>query len=126
MMVAATDGKISIANFEAYFFSMPTTPRPRFDAGTLRHIEGSTATDRWQFAKWRGLRFQLDFQEHDLGGGLVEYVVFHTCFPKVGFANPQLGLGTFPIGRHDGHFARGDGNDDVIHLMSVMTGGAAR
>jgi hypothetical protein len=27
MMVAATDGNMSIANFERYFFSMPATPR---------------------------------------------------------------------------------------------------
>src|SRR5260370_40937843 len=48
MMVAATDGNISIANFEMYFFSMPATPRGGFDAGTLRRIKGSTATDQWQ------------------------------------------------------------------------------
>src|ERR1700682_5699965 len=126
MMVAATDGNMSIANFETYFFIMPTTPRAQFDAGTLRHIEGSTATDRWQLGKWCSLRFQLDFQEHDLGGALVEHVVFHAALPKVGFAKPELGLGTLAIGRHDGHFARGHGNDDVIHLMNVMTGRAAR
>jgi hypothetical protein len=27
------------------------TPRPAFDEETLRHIEGSTATDRWQFRR---------------------------------------------------------------------------
>src|SRR5258708_38844709 len=48
MMVAASDGNISIANFEMYFFSMPATPRGGFDAGTLRRIKGSTATDQWQ------------------------------------------------------------------------------
>src|SRR5665213_3307063 len=45
---------------------------------------------------------------------------------EVGFADPELGPGTFPAGRDDGHFARGDGNDDIVHLMDVMTGGAAR
>src|ERR1700676_2695522 len=126
MMVAATDGKMSIANFETYFCSMPTTPRTRFDGGTLRHIKGSTATDRWQFGKWRGSRFQLDLQEHDFGGGLVEHIVFHPGLPEVGLAKSELRLGTLAIGRHDGHFARGHRNDDVIHLMDMMTGRAAR
>jgi len=47
-------------------------------------------------------------------------------FAEVGFAKTELRLGTFPIGCDDGHFARGHGNDDVIHLMDVMAGGAAR
>src|SRR6476620_3970079 len=47
MTVAATEGKMSTANFVRYF-SMPATPRTGFDAGTSGHIEGSTATDRWQ------------------------------------------------------------------------------
>ncbi len=47
-------------------------------------------------------------------------------FPEVGFADAELRLGAFPAGRHDGHFARGHGNDDVIHLVDVMPGGAAR
>ena len=51
MMVAATEGKMSVVNLERYF-SMPATPAA-VDAGTLRRIEGSTATDRWQFGKQR-------------------------------------------------------------------------
>src|SRR5258708_39444373 len=57
MMVAATDGNISIANFETYFFSMPATPRGGFDAGTLRRIKGSTATDQWQSGQRPGYGF---------------------------------------------------------------------
>src|SRR6202047_1259251 len=129
MMVAATDGNTPIAIFERYF-SMPTPPRaPRMDAGTLRHIKGSTATDRWQFDTNRLTKrsgFKLDLQEHDLAGGLVKHVMFHARFTEVGFAEAELGLGTLPIGCHDGHFARGHGNDDVVHLVNVMTGGAAR
>src|SRR6266849_1869630 len=126
MMVAATDGSISIANFETYFFSMPATPRGDFDAGTLRRIKGSTATDQWQFGQRRGYGFQLDFEEHDFIGGLVEHVVLDAGFAEIGFAKAELSLGAFPIGGHDGHFARGHGNNDVIHLMDVMAGGAAR
>src|SRR5580704_6643811 len=126
MMVAATDGKMSIVNFETYFFSIPATPRTGLDAGTLRRIEGSTATDRWQFGKCRKLWFQLDFQEHNLGCRFVEHVMLHPGLPEVGFANAELRLGAFPIGRHDGHLAGGHGNDDIIHLMDVMTGRTAR
>ena len=48
MMVAATEGNMSMVIFETYF-SMPGRSRDGFDAETLRRIEGSTATDRWQF-----------------------------------------------------------------------------
>src|SRR6476469_2041356 len=126
MMVAATDGNISIANFEMYFFSMPATPRGGFDAGTLRHIKGSTATDRWQLGSTARSRLQLDFEEHDFIGGLVEHVVLDAGFAEIGFANAKPSLGALPIGGHDGHFARGHGNNDVIHLMDVVAGGAAR
>src|SRR4051794_4763537 len=50
MMVASTEGKMSIVNFEMYFFSINGLPARFSDAGTLRRIEGSTATDRWQLA----------------------------------------------------------------------------
>src|SRR4051794_12687772 len=50
MMVASTEGKMSIVNFETYFFSINGLPRGPCDGGTLRRIEGSTATDRWQLA----------------------------------------------------------------------------
>ena len=59
-------------------------------------------------------------------GGLVEHVVLDAGLAEIGFARAKLRLGALPIGRHDGHFARGHGNDDVIHLMDVVTGGAAR
>src|ERR1700730_13721443 len=71
-------------------------------------------------------RFQFHFQEHDLGRGLVQYIVLDAGLAKVGCADPKLGLGALPVGRHDGHFARGHRNDHVIHLVNVMAGGAAR
>jgi hypothetical protein len=74
----------------------------------------------------RGLRLQLDFQKHDLARSLVEHVVLDAGFAKVGFTDAELRLGALAIGRHDRHLARGDRHDDVIHLVDVMAGGAAR
>src|SRR5580704_15975117 len=102
MMVATTDGKTSIVSFETYFFSMSSDSPPRPDAGTLRRIKGSTATDRWQFGK-RKLRFQFNFQEHDFGSGLVKHVVLHPGLAEVGLAEAELRLGAVPVRRHDGH-----------------------
>ena len=59
------------------------------------------------------LWFQFNFQEYDFAGGLVEHVMLDPRFPEVGFAEAELGLGAFPIGRHDGHFAGAHGNDDA-------------
>src|SRR6202521_2535602 len=52
--------------------------------------------------------------------------MFDPGLPEVGFADVKLRLGPFPVGRHDGHFTRGDGNNDVVHAVGVMAGGAAR
>src|SRR5271169_1675584 len=70
------------------------------------------------------LRFQFDFQEHDLGRGLVLHVMLDTGLAEVGFSDPKLRLGALPVRRHDGHL-RGHRNDHVIHLVNVMAGGAA-
>src|SRR5665213_615361 len=72
------------------------------------------------------LWFQFDFQEHDLGRRLVEHVMLAAGLAEVGLADPELGLGPFPAGRHDGHLARGHGHDHIVHLVGVMAGGAAR
>src|SRR6266852_4798082 len=127
-MVATTEGNTSSANFVRYFSMSGQTPGDS-NAGTLRHIKGSTASDRWQFGK-RLLtnisRLQLDFQEHDLGSALLEHVMFDAGLAEIGFSDPELGFGPVAIGRHDGHFARRHGNDHIIHLVDVMSGGAAR
>src|SRR5436190_6094010 len=73
-----------------------------------------------------GLWFQFDFQENDFVRALVEHVMFDSGFPEVGFSQAKLRLGTFAVGRNDGHFAGSDRNDHVIHLMDVMSGGATR
>src|SRR3954471_2618780 len=124
MMVAATDGSISIANFETYF-SIQRLPA-LLVAETLRHIQGSTATDRWQFPVIRSLRLQLDLEEDDLVGGLVEHVVLDAGLAEIGFSEPEPRLGTLATGRHDGHLACGHRHDHVIHFMDVAAGGAAR
>jgi hypothetical protein len=49
-MVATTDGNMSSTNFEAYLTIIPATPRTALDTETLRPIDGSIATDRWQTA----------------------------------------------------------------------------
>src|SRR4051812_39996585 len=59
------------------------------------------------------LRLQLDFQEYDFAGSLVEHVVLDARFAKVRFAGAELRLGALAIGRHDRHLARGDRHDDV-------------
>src|SRR5258708_19474328 len=89
MMVAASDGNISIASFGRYFFSMPATPRGGFDAGTLRRIKGSTATDQWQSGQRARLWLQFDFQEYDFIGGLVEHILLDARFSGIGFSQSQ-------------------------------------
>src|SRR5258705_9288485 len=97
MMVAATDGNISIANFEMYFFSMPATPRGGFDAGTLRRIKGSTATDQWQSGQRARLWLQFDFQEYDFIGGSIETTVIHTRFFGIGISKSQQNPAGVPL-----------------------------
>src|SRR5258705_13985476 len=118
MTVAATEGKMSTANFVRYF-SIPATPRRALDAGTLRHIKGSSATDRWQLAVQRHLRFQLDFKEDDLACRFVEHIVFHARFAEIGFADPERRPGALPVGRHDGQLAWRHRNDDIVHAVDM-------
>ena len=36
-----------------------------------------------------------------------------------------MGLGAVSVGGHNGHLTRGHRNDDVVHFMGVVAGGAA-
>ena len=45
-----------------------------------------------------GLWFQFHFQEHDLGRGLVEHVMFHPGLAEVGFTEAKLRLERSPPG----------------------------
>src|ERR1700730_14599904 len=127
MMVAATDGRISMVNFETYF-SIPATPRAacceNFEAHSGINCEESMAIPR--SGADPSLWFQFDFQEDDLVGGLVEHVMLDAGLAEIGLSKPEPGLGTFAIRRHDGHLAGGHGHDHVIHFMDVTAGGAGR
>ena len=132
MMVATTDGNISITNFDRYFSSIPNRlPRPAQHTPTLRLIGESIATDWWQtasrlrrFISWQLqpgrtavvfpprsrpsnaiLGFQLDFQEHNLGTGFVEDVVLDPGLAEIGFPDAERRLAALSTRRHDGHFA---------------------
>src|SRR3954449_900214 len=124
MMVARTEGNMSKANLQRYF-SMPALPR-RFVAESLRRIEGPSATDRWQTPDGPRSRLQFDLQKYDLVSGLVEHVVLDAGFAEVGLARAKLRFRTFATGRHDRHLAGSHGDNDVIHLMNVMSGRTAR
>src|ERR1043166_1418061 len=120
MMVASTEGRMSIVNFEMYFFSIKSlSPRRVVDAGTLRRIEGSTATDRWQLSfpmRVAPSGLQFDFEEHDFGIGFVKHVVLHAGLAEIGFPDAKLRPGPFAVWRHDGHLARSHRHDHIVHL----------